>query len=48
MSFVRMLFKAASLLTTAKILSSGSPRRIGKHLVRRAVLKRQSRWLRRL
>ena len=48
MSLIRMLFKTASLLNTAKILSSGNPRRIGKHLVRRTVLKRQSRWLRRL
>ncbi len=48
MSTVRMLFKMASLLTTAKVLSSGNSRRIGKHLLRRTILKRQSRWLRRL
>ena len=46
MNLARSLFKMASILTTAKIVTSGNPKRIGKHLMRRQIYKRSSRWLR--
>jgi hypothetical protein len=44
----RMLFRMAALLTTAGIIASGRPRRIGAHLVRRQMMKQSSRLIRRL
>ena len=48
MGLTRTLFKLASLLTSAKILSSGNPKRVAKHLVRRQTHEGVGKWLRRL
>jgi len=42
----RGLFALASLLTTATIILSGRPRRIGAHIVRRQLFKQASRIIR--
>jgi len=44
----RGLFALASLLTTASIIASGRPRRIGAHLVRRQLYKQTSRLIRKI
>ena len=44
----RRLFALASLLTTASIIASGRPRRIGAHLVRRQLYKQTSRLIRKI
>ena len=44
----RKLFALAGILTTASIIASGRPRRIGAHLVRRQLYKQFSRLIRRL
>lgn len=44
----RRLFALAGLLTTASIIASDRPRRIGAHLVRRQLYKQTSRLIRRL
>ena len=44
----RSLFALASLLTTASIIASGRPRRIGAHLVRRQLYKQTSRLIRKI
>jgi hypothetical protein len=42
----RGLFTFAGLLTTASIIASGRPRRIGVHLIRRQLYKQTSRIIR--
>jgi len=42
----RHLFALAGLLTTASIIASGRPRRIGVHLVRRQLYNQTSRLIR--
>ena len=44
----RHLFALASLLTTASIIASGHPRRIGAHLIRRELYKQSARLIRRI
>ena len=44
----RSLFALASLLTTASIIASGHPRRIGAHLLRRQLYKQTSRLIRKI
>lgn len=44
----RKLFVLASLLTTASIIASGRPRRIGAHLVRRQLYKQASKLIRKV
>jgi hypothetical protein len=44
----RKLFTLASLLTTATIIASGRPRRIGAHILRRQLYKQASRLIRRV
>lgn len=44
----RGLFTLASILTTASIIASGRPRRIGAHLVRRQLYKQASRLIRKV
>jgi hypothetical protein len=44
----RGLFALASLLTTASIIASGHPRRIGAHLVRKQFYKQSSRLIRKV
>jgi hypothetical protein len=44
----RGLFALASLLTTATIIASGRPRRIGAHIVRRQLYKQASRMIRKV
>ncbi len=44
----RKLFALAGILTTASIIASGRPPRIGAHLVRRQLYKQSSRLIRRL
>jgi len=45
---IRGLFALASLLTTATILASGRPRRLGAHLVRRQLFKQASKIIRKV
>lgn len=45
---IRTLFRIASILTTAKVVSSGNPGRITKHIVRRQSHKLLARMLRKL
>ncbi len=40
--------RIASLLTTASIIASGRPRRIGAHLIRRQLYKQTSRIIRKI
>jgi len=44
----RGLFALASILTTASIIASGRPRRIGAHVLRRQLYKQTSRLIRRI
>jgi hypothetical protein len=44
----RGLFALASLLTTASIIASGRPRRIGAHLLRRQLYKQASKLIRKV
>jgi len=44
----RGLFALASILTTASIIASGHPRRIGAHLLRRQLYKQSSRLIRKI
>jgi len=44
----RGLFALASLLTTASIIVSGRPRRIGAHLLRRQLYKQASKLIRKV
>ena len=44
----RGLFALASLLTTASIVASGRPRRVGAHLVRRQLYQQTSRIIRKI
>ena len=44
----RGLFALASLLTTASIIASGRPRRIGAHLIRKQLYKQSSRLIRKI
>jgi hypothetical protein len=44
----RGLFALASLLTTASIIASGRPRRIGAHLLRRQLFKQASKLIRKV
>jgi len=44
----RGLFALASLLTTASIIASGRPRRIGVHLLRRQLYKQASKLIRKV
>jgi hypothetical protein len=44
----RGLFALATLLTTASIIASGHPRRIGAHLLRRQLYKQTSRLIRKI
>ena len=41
-------FALASLLTTASIIASGRPRRIGAHLLRRQLYKQASKLIRKV
>jgi hypothetical protein len=44
----RHLFTLASILTTASIIASGRPRRIGARLLRRQLYKQASRIIRKI
>ncbi|MCJ7491148.1 MAG: hypothetical protein MUP15_03190 [Dehalococcoidia bacterium] len=44
----RRLFTLAGLLTTASIIASGRPRRIGAHLLRRQLYKQTSHLIRKI
>jgi len=44
----RGLFALAGLLTTAGIIVSGRPRRIGAHLIRKQLYKQSSRLIRKI
>jgi hypothetical protein len=44
----RGFFALASLLTTASIIASGRPRRIGAHLIRKQLYKQSSRLIRKI